>query len=133
MARATFRGPFAAMAVVLAGAMTGACSEDQTACEASDALEQAITNVRQVELSDEEIGGLNGALLDLGHSLQDAKEAGAPAATVDIVTQEIEDLQHALGPVAEGEAETNVSLNAFAPQVSDVIDGSERVLDDLDC
>lgn len=72
--------------MVLAGTVTAACSEDQTACEAPESLEQAITNVRQVELSDEEIGGLNGALLDLGRPLEDAQEAGAPAEQVDVVT-----------------------------------------------
>ncbi len=47
--------------------------------------------------------------------------------------QAVEDLQHALGPVAEGEAEADVTLAAFGPQVNDVLDGSERVLGELDC
>src|SRR5262245_12451588 len=133
MARAVFRGPAAALVVVLAGTVTAAaCSEDETACEAADSLEQAIANVRQVELSDEEVGGLDGALLDLGRSLEDAQEAGAPAPQVDAVEQAVEDLQRALRPIAEGEAETSVPLSAFAPQVRDVLEGSERVLDELD-
>jgi hypothetical protein len=137
MARATFRGPAARLAAALVvgmvGAGTAACSEDQSACEAAESLQQAIDNVSQVELSDEAIGGLNGALLDLGRSLEDAQEAGASEELVDDVTREVEELQRALGPAAEGETEASVSLAAVAPSVVAVLEGAEDVLDELDC
>jgi hypothetical protein len=137
MVRATFRGPAvtlaAALVVGLAGVGTAACSEDQSACDAAESLQQSIDNVSEVELSDEAIGGLNGALLDLGRSLEDAQEAGAPADLVDDVTEEVEELQRALGPAAEGESEASVSLAAVAPSVVAVLDGAEDVLGDLDC
>jgi hypothetical protein len=136
MARATLRGPAVALAaalvVGLAGAAT-ACSEDQSACEAAESLQEAIDNVAQVELSDEAIAGLNGALLDLSRSLSDAEEAGAGEDLVDDVNREVEDLQRALGPAAEGEAEASVSLAAVAPSVVAVLEGAEDVLGELDC
>src|SRR5918997_3526238 len=133
MACATFRAPALAVAVVLAGVAPAACSEDQSACDAAESLQQAIDNLSEIEVSDEAIAGLNGALLDLARSLEDAQEAGADADLVDDAEDEVEDLQRSLGPAQEGEAEASVSLAAVAPSVVAVIDGAQEVLDDLDC
>ena len=124
MARAMLRAPAAALTVVLAAVLAAAgaagCSEDQTPCEAAESLQQAIDNVAEVELSDEAIGGLNGALLDLGRALEDAEEAGAPADLVDDIEQEVEDLQRSLGPAAEGETGGTVT-HVVRFEASDVV------------
>jgi hypothetical protein len=135
MARATFRGPAAALAILLAGGLAGttACSEDQSACEAAESLQQAIDEVREIDVSDEAIAGLDGSLLNLSRALEDAQGAGASEDLVDDVNREVEELQRALGPAAEGEAEASVSLAAVAPSVVAVLDGADDVLGELDC
>lgn len=127
--------PVRAMTVVLVAiAMTAggeACSGDRTACEAVESLQRAADQVRAIDVGDESVMGLSGALLDLSLAAEDAAEAGASREDVDALNDDLAELQRALGPVAEGESESSTALAAVEPQVASALTGIDELLADI--
>lgn len=131
MRRTPFRGSAGAVVLAAAALAVTACSEDQTACEAVDSLQLSADQIRQVEAEDEGVAGLAGALLNLSRAAEDAAEAGASRDEVDELQSDIEDLQRALGPSAEGESEAAPALAAVEPQVQSVLEDTDDLLADI--
>jgi hypothetical protein len=122
----------AALAILTMGVAAGACAEDESTSEAVVSLEQAAQDLRDVDILDEGVAGVNGALLNVSRAVDDVAETcDAVSDQADDFNDGIEDLLRALGPAAEGETDAALTVAGVVPQLNAVLDGTDEFLDEV--
>jgi hypothetical protein len=129
--------PVALVAVVGVVTLAGAaCSDDDTACETVTDVREQVDHVRGLDIEDESVAGLRGALLGLGRSLDDLDDlddlGDKTEDALDDLDDRIDGLVASLGASSEGESDNTTDLAALDASRAEIVKDADDVLDDVD-
>jgi hypothetical protein len=126
----------ASLGALTLGLGGAACSEDQSTPEAVESLQEASQDLRDIDILDEGIAGINGALLNVSSAVEDVAEScDAVRDPADDLVDGIRNVLRALGPSQEGETDAALTVAGVVPQLNAVLVDTDALLEDVsaDC